>query len=339
MTDHQTTGAKPGEDRPQHIRLGAGIAHGGAAIPVGSVGFDHRVAVRGDEPAHRLGFACLDGRVGVLAGGNPRLGKRRALAEVVLGQHEPRRLERSHARKIVGQRRPIPQIDLGQRQPGEHRRRATVHEERIVDHDGHRQREQPASVDAVRRERHAMAEVADRKALVEFGAGIRTVSCDPLGALLLAHAGGLFRGIGLELARCHVAHVPEQVHRLVVAERHVKLSARRGGLALQAHQQIHHLARVLAAIEQVAGADEMCPAAGPVEIAVHDANRLEQLDEVVVGAVHVGEGDHTLDASECHLRGLRGSDRPRGACHTERDQRGHHTTADPPNEMRANSVQ
>ena len=167
---------------------------------------------------------------------NQRLGERRALAEVVFGQHEPRRLERSHARKIVGQRRPVPQIDLGQRQPGEHRRRATVHEERIVDHDGHGQREQPATVSTLRSKRHLMPEVADRKARIEFGAGIRTVSCDPLGALLLAHPGGLFRGIGLELARCHVAHVTQQVHRFVVAECHVKLSARGGGLALQAHQ-------------------------------------------------------------------------------------------------------
>ena len=100
----------------------------------------------------------------------------------------------------------------------------------------------------------------------------------------------------------------------MVAECHVKLSARRGGLALQAHQQIQHLARVLASIE-VAGAHQMRPAAGPVEIAVHDANRLEQLDEVVVGAVYVGKGDHALDAGERHLCGLRGSHRRGGLPH------------------------
>ena len=96
----------------------------------------------------------------------------------------------------------------------------------------------------------------------------------------------------------------------MVADDDVHAAARRGRLRLQAHQQVHDLARIVAAIEEVAQADEVCRARLPVQVPVDHTLRLEQGGQFGVRAVNVGEGDDALDVLPLDL--LR-RERPAGA--------------------------
>ena len=88
-----------------------------------------------------------------------------------------------------------------------------------------------------------------------------------LGAL----GGGFDVGVRRVFARVDVAQVAEHVHRLVIAEHHVQLAARGARFALQAHEQVHDLARVVAAIEQVAQAHHVRASGAPAVLRVDDA--------------------------------------------------------------------
>ena len=88
---------------------------------------------------------------------------------------------------------------------------------------------------------------------------------------LLAHAGRFQVAHGRVLPGRDVAQVTQQVHSLVVARHHVDAAALLCGLVLQAHQQVHHLAGVGAAIEQVSQADHVGGAAAPAQLRIHQA--------------------------------------------------------------------
>ena len=77
---------------------------------------------------------------------------------------------------------------------------------------------------------------------VELAGGRVVVLGDPSGAHPLARSGGLFGHVGCKLRRRRVLEVAHQVHRFVVPQRDVERAAGRGGLALQAHEQVHRLA-------------------------------------------------------------------------------------------------
>jgi len=119
-------------------------------------------------------------------------------------------------------------VDLFEREPIEARREAGVDEQHVVDHDGHRQSQQPAAVFAVGRERSAALVIARWQARRRAGAKLRVI------------------------ALADVAQVARQVHALVVAQHHVHRAAGRRGLGCEAHHEVHDLAAVVAAIQQVA---------------------------------------------------------------------------------------
>jgi hypothetical protein len=91
----------------------------------------------------------------------------------------------------------------------------------------------------------------------------------------------------------------------VVAEHDVQPAAGRLGFALQSHQQVHDFARIGAAIEQVAEAHDVRPSRCPAVLRIDDAGFAQQRDQFGVGAVHVSERDHPLDAAPLNLRRLR----------------------------------
>jgi len=119
----------------------------------------------------------------------------------------------------------------------------------------------------------------------------------------------LFDLIGSELSRRHVTQIAEEVHRFVIAEHDVQHAAGRLSFRLQTHQQVHDLARAGAAIHEIAGAHDMSRAGCPMELRVDDAYGSQQLGEIVVGAVHVGEGDDALDVRPAIRFGLGPRDR------------------------------
>ena len=199
-----------------------------------------------------------------------------------------------------------------------------MHEQRVVDDDRDRQRQQPLAVLALGRESGAVPEIPGRKLLVEGRAGSCALRRLPRLAQFRALGRRLQVRIRGVLAGLDVAQVAEQVHRLVVAEHDVQLPARRLRLALQPHQQVHDLARIGAAVEQVAEAHEMRVPGRPVVLRVDDAGLVQQREQFRVGAVHVGESDHAIDAAPLHRRGLglhllRAAESDRGDQHGKQD--------------------
>jgi hypothetical protein len=146
-----------------------------------------------------------------------------------------------------------------------------------------------------------LPEIPWRKLLVENGAGSRAL-CRLPG---LAQVRALGRGFDVRVrgvfADVHVTQVAEHVHRFVVAEHDVQLPAGGPGLALQSHQQVQDLARIGAAVEQVAQAHDVRPSGCPAVLRIDDAGFAEQRDQFGVGAVHVGERDHSIHAAPLHL--------------------------------------
>jgi hypothetical protein len=64
--------------------------------------------------------------------------------------------------------------------------------------------------------------------------------------------------------------------------------------ALEAHQQVHDLARVGAAVEQVAGLYELGFTAGPTVFSVDDADSAQQPHKLIVVAVYVSDSNNAL---------------------------------------------
>ena len=98
-------------------------------------------------------------------------------------------------------------------------------------------------------------------------------------------------------------------------------AAGRTRLALEPHQEVEHLARVRAAIDEVAEAHEVGIAALPAQSAIDDALCAQQRRERVIGAVHVGEGDDAAGAFDA-IRGIRARRAARRAPRWRRQARG-----------------
>ena len=79
-------------------------------------------------------------------------------------------------------------------------------------------------------------------------------------------------------------------------------AAGRACLALEPHEQVEHPARVRAAVHEVAEADELRVPAAPAQRAVDDALRAQQRRQLVIGAMHVREGDHAARAFDAIRR-------------------------------------
>ena len=97
---------------------------------------------------------------------------------------------------------------------------------------------------------------------------------------------------------------PEHARRLVVAQQQVQLSAGRLRLFLEPPHEVEHLPRIVSTIDDIAELHDVRRTGGPVQSASIDAGDLENLDEPVVGAVNITDGDHALDAGP--LAGARG---------------------------------
>ena len=61
---------------------------------------------------------------------------------------------------------------------------------------------------------------------------------------------------------------------------------------LQRHHQVHDLARLGAAIQEVPGLDERCLTAGPVVLLVDQTGALENGDKVVKVTMNIADGDY-----------------------------------------------
>ncbi len=100
----------------------------------------------------------------------------------------------------------------------------------------------------------------------------------------------------------HVTQVAGDVHDFVVAEHHVHGAAGGAGLGFEAHQQVEDLARLGAAVEQVAQAHEVRRPGTPVQRIVDDRGLAQHGDELRVRAVHVGEGHDAIHAGVTQRR-------------------------------------
>ena len=148
-----------------------------------------------------------------------------------------------------------------------------------------------------------MREITGREARVEIGAHRGRLARGGLRPRRLPQCRVLAAGKGGVLARADVAQVAHDVHDFVVAEHDVHRAAGRARLALEPHQQVEHLARIRAAVDEVAEAHELRIAACPAQFAVHDTLRAQERRERVKGAVHVRESHDAAGAFDA-IRGI-----------------------------------
>ena len=170
---------------------------------------------------------------------------------------------------------------------------AAVDEEHTI-HDGDRVAlAEPAAVLPVAAEREPVFHPAEWAFSLPRVAVRAFVSAGRIGQPLvrrIAQVSGVGRTEGGELSGRDVAKVACDVHGFVVADQHVYPSAGPGGLSFQVDEQVHDLARVRAAVEEVARLHELRAAAGPLATAVDDTGVLQHVDELVEAAVHVADG-------------------------------------------------
>ena len=183
----------------------------------------------------------------------------------------------------------------------DHWRQAAVDVGGVVDDDECGPRAEPLAVAASRRECGLTREVAARIGARELRSRGRRVAAGVRGKCRIrggAHGLALIRCERLVVGGRYVTPVAEQCHELVIAEHDVQCSARGGGLALETHDELHDGARLGAAVEQIAEADDMGGARRPAHVGIHDARRAQELDEGVVRSVDVGERDDSRVGSE-----------------------------------------
>ncbi len=141
----------------------------------------------------------------------------------------------------------------------------------VVDHDGHRQLQQPGAVFALRGQRLATLEKTGWKIAGALRAELRVI------------------------AVADVAKVPGKIHRLVVAMHDMHRASGRRCFPAQAHQQVHHLLAVIAAVQQVAERHQVRFAARPAELPVNQPGALQQRHQLLIGAMDVADHDHAFD--------------------------------------------
>ncbi len=143
------------------------------------------------------------------------------------------------------------------------------------DHDGFF--EEPATVLAVCRESPAMCKETGRERLLKYlsqflqflavGSAQPREFLEPVLAfrrIFLSCEGGVL-GFG------HITQIANEIHRLMVADQDVNPPASRRRLGLDAHEQIHRLARLRTTVEYVAHDDQVCGTSGPGQLRIENA--------------------------------------------------------------------
>ncbi len=138
-----------------------------------------------------------------------------------------------------------------------------MHVDRVVYDDGRWLREQPFAVLAIGPKQPALPEITRWKQLVEVGLRSAWLAREELLAARVASRGVFVADVGGVFPADDVSQVAEHIHGFMVADHDVYLAAGYRGFRLQANQQVHDLARVVAAVEQVAQADEVRLACRP----------------------------------------------------------------------------
>ncbi len=98
----------------------------------------------------------------------------------------------------------------------------------------------------------------------------------------------------LDLAGADVSPVGDQAHELVIAEQRHDSPTRALRVALEATEKVDGLARVRAAVEDVARLHEHRASSAPPIAVVDDLRRAQDRDEVVERPVDVAHGDNAL---------------------------------------------
>ena len=81
----------------------------------------------------------------------------------------------------------------------------------------------------------------------------------------------------------------------------MNLASGPAGFSFEAHDEVHHEAGVSSTIEQVARGYQVCLATAPGEIIINDARYLESLDQRIVSAVHIANGNNSIRGGEMPL--------------------------------------
>ncbi len=191
-------------------------------------------------------------------------------------------------------------------------RQPAVDEDDPVDFDDGGPGQGPGAVRAVEVEHPEISEKAGGIAVIEGGPQLgiagpvrrigRDVACPGLFPVLRL----LVRGEGGVALFVDVAEVPHQDHEVVIAQERMDLAAGRFRFGLKAHDQVHDLAVVLAAVDQVADERQMGRPARPLQAPVDQARAAQQRDELVVGGVDVADGHDPVHPGPLPLGDLGG---------------------------------
>src|SRR5260370_17140367 len=90
--------------------------------------------------------------------------------------------------------------------------------------------------------------------------------------------------------RSDVTQVAHDIHHFVVTEQAYDPATCLHRFFLECHHQVHDLARLGAAIQEVPGLDESSFAAGPMVLLVCKTGALENGDEVIKVVMDIGDG-------------------------------------------------
>src|SRR6267143_667246 len=116
-----------------------------------------------------------------------------------------------------------------------------------------------------------------------------------------------------------VTQVAHDIHHFVVTQEAYDPPACWCRFFLECHHQVHDLARLGAAIQQVADLDERGPAACPLALLVYKTDVLENGDEVVKVIVDIADGDYGFRRPHWSLCWSRPSYHRRYQHHENRD--------------------
>ena len=101
----------------------------------------------------------------------------------------------------------------------------------------------------------------------------------------------------------------------MVPDERMHRAAGRRGLTLQLHQEVHRLAGIRTAVQDVADLHQVGLSGGPVQLLVDYLGRPKDLDELVVVAVDVADGDDAVHAGPGILLGRGGGGEDEGNQH------------------------
>ena len=204
----------------------------------------------------------------------------------------------------------------------EPRGEAAVQEDRIVDHGGDGLVPQPSAVASVGLHRLPVLDETRRVRTHPRVAGhrLRVSGAVPVppppGRVGRVLPVGVFapplrvvRREGGEDRRRDVPDVGHQVHRFVIAEQHPDLAAVLPGAVLEPHQEVHDRAHLGTPVGEVAGLNQGGGPAGPVAFGVDQAGPLQDLVQLVAGAVDVADRDHPAGSGPGLGRGGRAAGR------------------------------